>query len=43
MVQMTNRRDRLMGSFLPKKNEIPYFTRSSFIGESNQSASLLIS
>ena len=43
MVQMTNRRTRLKGSFLPKKSEMSYFTQSSFIGESNQSASFLIS
>ena len=43
MVQMTNRRVRLKGSFLSKKSEIPYFNQSSFIGESNQSASFLIS
>ncbi len=43
MVQMTNRRTRLKGSFLPKKSEMPYFTPSSFIGEFNQSASFLIS
>jgi hypothetical protein len=43
MVQITNRRERLKGSFLPKKSEMPFFTQSSFIGESNQSASISIS
>jgi hypothetical protein len=42
MVQMTNRRTRLKGSFLPKKSEMPYFTHSIFIGEFKQSASFLI-
>jgi len=43
MVQMTNRRARLKGSFLSKKSGKPYFTQSSFIGGANQSASFLIS
>jgi len=41
MVQMTNRRKRLKGSFLSKKSESPYSTQSSFIGEFKQSASFL--
>ena len=43
MVQMTDRRTRLKGSFLSKKSEIPHSTQSNFIGEFNQSASYLIS
>jgi len=43
MVQMTNRRTRLMGSFLSKKSEMPYTTQSSFMVDANQSASFLIS
>ena len=43
MVQITNRRARLKGSFLPKKSEILHSTQSSFIGDANQSASFLLS
>jgi hypothetical protein len=41
MIQMTNRRTRLKGSFLSKKSKMPYFTESIFIGDFNQSASFL--
>jgi hypothetical protein len=43
MVQMTNRRARLKGSVLPKKSKMTYFKQSIFIGDSNQSASFLLS
>ena len=41
MVQMTNRRARLKGSFLFKKSEMSYSTQSSFFTESNRYVSFL--